>query len=112
MNTTAQTRIMTLLGFLLTPLCATAQEAPLKLPIATGPYEGALESLSKYQCPEWFRDAKFRIWAHWGPQAVPMAGDWYARRLYEEGGAKYKHHLANYGHPSQLGYKDIIPLWK
>ena len=44
-----------------------------------------MDSLKQYQCPDWFRDAKFGIWAHWGPQAVPMDGDWYARRMYEQG---------------------------
>ena len=80
--------------------------------IADGPFRGDLESLRQYQCPEWFRDAKFGIWAHWGPQAVPMDGDWYAQRMYEPGHRQYKHHLETYGHPSEFGYKDIIPLWK
>ena len=70
------------------------------------------ESFKQYQYPEWFRDAKFGIWAHWGPQAVPRQGDWYARQMYEEGSADYKYHVAKYGHPSKFGYKDIIPLWK
>jgi len=70
------------------------------------------ESFKLYQYPEWFRDAKFGIWAHWGPQAVPRQGDWYARQMYEEGSADNKYHVAHYGHPSKFGYKDIIPLWK
>ncbi|MDD4870274.1 MAG: alpha-L-fucosidase [Kiritimatiellae bacterium] len=70
------------------------------------------ESLKQYKYPDWFRDAKFGIWAHWGPQAVPMDGDWYARGMYEEKNRHYKYHLENYGHPSEFGYKDIIPLWK
>ena len=70
------------------------------------------ESFKQYQDPEWFRDAKFGIWAHWGPQAVPRQGDWYARQMYEEGSADNKYHVAHYGHPSKFGYKDIIPLWK
>jgi len=77
-----------------------------------GVFQPSMESLTNYSCPEWFRDAKFGIWAHWGPQAVPMHGDWYARKLYEPGSADYKDHLARYGHPSTNGYKDIIPLWK
>ncbi|HWH69378.1 MAG TPA: alpha-L-fucosidase, partial [Candidatus Sulfotelmatobacter sp.] len=80
--------------------------------IAPGPFQPTMESLTNYQCPTWFRDAKFGIWAHWGPQAVPMAGDWYARHMYVQGHPQYKHHLENYGHPSTNGYKDIIPLWK
>lgn len=70
------------------------------------------ESLQRYECPEWFRDAKFGIWSHWGPQAVPGQGDWYAREMYMEGEKAYAWHVANYGHPSKFGYKDIIPLWK
>ena len=79
---------------------------------ASGKFAPTLESLAGYQCPEWFRDAKLGIWAHWGPQSVPMSGDWYARRMYEEGTADYRHHLTTYGHPSKFGYKDIVPLWK
>ena len=81
-------------------------------PIPAGPFKPDMDSLKQYQCPDWFRDAKFGIWAHWGPQAVPMDGDWYARGMYEEGNKHYKHHLENFGHPSQHGYKDIIPLWR
>jgi alpha-L-fucosidase len=83
-----------------------------KLPIADGPYKPTDESLKQYKYPEWFRDAKFGIWAHWGPQAVPRQGDWYAKRMYQENDPAYKFHVANYGHPSEFGYKDIIPLWK
>lgn len=69
------------------------------------------ESLKGFVCPEWFRDAKLGIWAHWGPQAVPMVGDWYARHMYQQGHPQYEHHVNTFGHPSQFGYKDIIPLW-
>ena len=48
---------------------------------AEGPYMADMGSLKQYQCPDWFRDAKFGIWAHWGPQSVPMEGDWYAKNL-------------------------------
>ena len=91
-----------------------AQTAPetKSLAIAPGKFSGTMDSLTNYAYPEWFRDAKFGIWAHWGPQAVPMEGDWYARRLYQEKDKDYKHHLENFGHPSTNGYKDIIPLWK
>jgi alpha-L-fucosidase len=76
------------------------------------PFLPTAESLQQPACPDWFRDAKFGIWSHWGPQAVPRQGDWYARRMYIEGDKHYVHHLQTYGHPSQHGYKDIIPLWK
>jgi alpha-L-fucosidase len=87
-------------------------EKKLNLPIAPGPFQPEFESFTQYQCPEWFRDAKLGMWAHWGPQAVPMMGDWYARRMYIEGDRDYKDHLERWGHPSEHGYKDIIPLWK
>jgi alpha-L-fucosidase len=93
-------------------LYATQGTKELNLPIASGPFQPEFESLAQYQCPEWFRDAKLGIWAHWGPQAVPMMGDWYARRMYIEGDADYKDHLERWGHPSEHGYKDLIPLWK
>jgi alpha-L-fucosidase len=80
--------------------------------ITEGPFKPEWESLKNYKCPEWFRDAKFGIWAHWGPQAVPGAGDWYARQMYVEGHEQYKYHIEHYGHPSKFGYKDILPLWK
>jgi len=87
-------------------------DAELNLPITPGQYTGTMASLTNYECPDWFRDAKFGIWAHWGPQAVPMEGDWYARKMYQEGSPDYQDHLARYGHPSTNGWKDIIPLWK
>ncbi|HZD52342.1 MAG TPA: alpha-L-fucosidase [Woeseiaceae bacterium] len=86
--------------------------APVQLPIASGPFQPAASSLKTYETPAWFRDAKFGIWAHWGPQAVLRSGDWYARWMYVPGHPHYAHHLEHYGHPSELGYKDIIPLWK
>ena len=82
------------------------------LPVAPGPFTGSRDSLTNYACPDWFRDAKFGIWAHWGPQAVPMEGDWYARKMYQQGTPDYNDHLARWGHPSTNGWKDIIPLWK
>lgn len=88
------------------------RQDPAALPLASGPYSPTMASLQTYECPEWFRDAKFGIWSHWGPQAVPGNGDWYARGMYEEGSGHYKYHVANYGHPTKFGYKDIIPLWK
>jgi alpha-L-fucosidase len=87
-------------------------ETEAGLRTAAGPFQPTFESFTQYQCPEWFRDAKLGMWAHWGPQAVPMMGDWYAKHMYVQGHVQYKHHLETYGHPSTNGYKDIIPLWK
>jgi alpha-L-fucosidase len=75
-------------------------------------FDPTWESLQTYRCPDWFRDAKFGIWAHWGPQAVPMTGDWYARNMYNEGHEQYLHQCRVYGHPSKVGYKDLVHLWK
>ena len=75
-------------------------------------FEPTFESLSTHDYPAWFRDAKLGIWSHWGPQSVPMCGDWYARNMYIQGTPQYLYHLRHYGHPSQFGYKDICSLWK
>lgn len=77
-----------------------------------GPFEANWESLKAgYSAPEWYRDAKFGLWAHWGPQCVPEAGDWYARHMYLQGHPQYEHHLARYGHPADTGFLDIINQW-
>ena len=81
-------------------------------PIASGKFAPTWESLKQYQAPAWFRDAKFGIWAHWGSQCEPEDGDWYARFMYIEGSEQYKSHLANFGHPSTNGFKDVIHQWK
>ncbi len=78
----------------------------------SGPFEATRESLKTYRVPDWFRDAKFGIWAHWGPQSAPEYGDWYARRMYIEGERQYKYHVQHYGHPSKFGFKDVIQTWK
>jgi alpha-L-fucosidase len=65
-----------------------------------------------FRVPDWFRDAKFGLWAHWGPQCVPEAGDWYGRLMYVQGHPAYDHHLRTYGHPSRTGFLDIIGRWK
>ena len=104
-------RTIVVIGLLLAGIGLRAADTG-NYPIADGPFKPSMDSLKQYQCPDWFRDAKFGIWAHWGPQAVPMDGDWYARGMYEPGNKHYKYHLEHYGHQSEFGYKDIIPLWK
>lgn len=92
--------------FKTTPLSATAE------PMAKGPFEPTWESLSRQQVPEWFRDAKFGIWAHWGPQCSPEAGDWYGRHMYIDGHRQNLSHVDRFGHPSEYGFKDVIHHWK
>src|SRR3954468_10011852 len=100
------------LGLLAGALPAAQIESPPGIEPATGPFKGTRESLREYEIPEWFRDAKFGIWAHWGPQSAVEAGDWYARNMYIQGNHQYQHHVKTYGHPSKVGFKDTIPAWK
>lgn len=81
-------------------------------PVAVGPFAPTWASLASYEVPAWFRDAKFGIWAHWGPQCQPERGDWYARHMYLAGHWQYRDHIARYGHPSKYGFKDVIHAWK
>jgi len=85
---------------------------PLQAAAPSLPYKPSWDSLAQYQCPEWFRDAKFGIWAHWTAQCVPEQGDWYARAMYQEGSGDYNYEVAHYGHPSQVGFKDMDNRWK
>ena len=85
---------------------------------AQNPFQPNWESLKKYEIPEWFRDAKFGIFIHWGVYAVPayggggIFGEWYPNDMYQVGSTAYKHHLATYGTQDKFGYKDFIPMFK
>jgi alpha-L-fucosidase len=81
--------------------------------IVPGPFKPDWESLkAQYQAPDWFRDAKFGIWAHWSAQCVPEAGDWYARQMYIQGHKQYDHHMQHYGHPADNGFMEMDNRWK
>src|SRR5579862_5574307 len=90
-------------------------DVPLESPIPNlsgdGPFKPTWDSLLEYEAPEWYRDAKFGIWAHWSPQCVAEAGDWYARNIYVEGQRQYQYHLDHYGPASRFGYKDLCAQW-
>ena len=78
-----------------------------------GPFRPDWESLQKYEVPDWYKDAKFGIFIHWGVYAVPAYGnEWYPRNMYNEGTEEFKHHLATYGPQDKFGYKDFIPMFK
>ena len=81
-------------------------------PVGEGPYEATVESLSGWTCPDWFRDAKFGIWAHWGPQCQPEDGDWFARNMYDENDGADRYTIDTRDHPSRFGFKDWIHEWK
>jgi alpha-L-fucosidase len=78
-----------------------------------GPFRPDWESLQKYDAPEWYRDAKFGIFIHWGAYSVPAFGnEWYPRMMYVKDSTEYKHHIETYGPQDKFGYKDFIPMFK
>ena len=59
--------------------------------------------------PEWFQDAKFGIYYHWGAFSVPAFGnEWYPRNMYNNGSAENNHHRSVYGDPSAWPYHNFI----
>ena len=95
-----------------TPALKSAYAQPSKITITPGPFTETPASLQSYRIPDWFADAKFGIWAHWGPQSAIEYGDWYARNMYVQGTGQYNYHVETYGHPSKVGYKDLVPQFK
>ena len=100
------------------PLKVQATEV-IQVPIAPGPCEPTWKSLGDhFKQPKWWREAKIGIWLHWGPQSIGEDGDWYAKWIYMPKHAwgdytrVYPHHLQQVGHPSEFGYKDMLPRWK
>jgi len=80
---------------------------------AAGPFRADWESLKTYQVPQWYQDAKFGIFIHWGVYSVPAFGsEWYPRLMYIPGSPEYKHHLETYSTQDKFGYKDFIPKFK
>jgi alpha-L-fucosidase len=76
-------------------------------------YEPTWESLNTYQVPDWYQDAKFGIFIHWGVYSVPAFGnEWYPRNMYLPETPEYLHHVETYGPQAQFGYKDFIPQFK
>ena len=88
-------------------------EMKLDIPITPGPFEPTWESIEKNYPgePAWLREAKFGIWVHFGPQSAGESGDWYARNLYKPEKSAYQNHLKKYGHPSEVGYKEVLRDW-
>ena len=92
-----------LLVILLVQSCLTAQES-LRV------YQPTFESLETADpVPEWFKDAKFGIYFHWGVYSVPaFANEWYPRNMYIEGSPENRHHVENYGNVSEWPYHAFI----
>jgi len=77
-----------------------------------GPFQANWNSLAAYRTPDWFSDAKFGIFLHWGVYSVPaFANEWYSRNMYVKGSPAYEYHRAVYGEQAKFGYKDFIPLF-
>lgn len=81
--------------------------------IKHGKYKDNWKSLQQYHVPQWYVDAKFGIFIHWGVYSVPaFANEWYPRNMYIKGSAEYEHHIKTYGDHEHFGYKDFIPMFK
>ncbi len=88
----------------------TPLDADIEATVARGPFSPSWDSLESYRTPDWYQDAKFGIFIHWGVYAVPAFGsEWYAYSVYHEGSRVHKHHVETYGPLDQFGYKDFIP---
>ncbi len=81
------------------------------------PYQSNWESLSKHRTPEWFRDAKFGIYTHWGPNTVAdkdATGDWaqwFGQRMYIKSNPTFAYSQKQFGNQDSFGYKDFIPMF-
>ena len=77
-------------------------------------FEPTWSSIKQHQTPNWFKKAKFGIYAHWGIYSVPAAGPnvtWYPYWMYRPPSPQFDYHCKHYGHPSKFGYKDFIPMF-
>ncbi len=106
MNTHCLVSFLTMVLFaaLLAPAAAQAQ----------APYTADWDSLYQHNpAPDWFRDAKFGIYFHWGVYCVPAFGsEWYPRNMHIEKNREHKHHLEKYGDPAEFGYHDFVPMFR
>jgi alpha-L-fucosidase len=108
-----------LLAAMMFASCQNAKEANINIdsiasPKGTELFQPDWDNIAQnYQFPEWFSDAKFGIFIHWGVYSVPAyAGEWYARNMYQMDSREYKHHIETYGEHTAFGYKDFIPMFK
>jgi len=81
-------------------------------------YEPRWESLDQRPPPQWFLDAKFGIFIHWGVYSVPAWGkvgeyaEWYWNRIYNKkpDNVWWQFHKNTYG--ENFEYKDFAPQFK
>ena len=107
--------------------CGGGGEAP---PAENGVYEPTWESIRRHQAPQWFHDAKFGIFIHWGLYSVPAwatpsgqlhhvdwnvwfknnaYAEWYLNTLRIDGSPTQQHHHETYG--KEFAYLDFIPAF-
>jgi alpha-L-fucosidase len=108
-----------LLSVLLAVSCSKETKKPVNIesvasPEGTEVFQPDWENIAaNYQFPEWFVDAKFGIFIHWGVYSVPAFGnEWYPRDMYQKDSRVFKHHVETYGEQDKFGYKDFIPMFK
>lgn len=78
----------------------------------TGKFQATADSLSQYAVPDWYRDAKFGIFLHWGVYSVPAhSSEWYPRLMYQRQDPVFKWHQEHWGPQNMFGYKDFIPMF-
>jgi len=102
-------RLVVSMALSVTALTMSAKD---NVPVKTGKFTPEWNNLGAWECPKWFEDAKFGIWAHWGPQCEAEDGDWYARFMYYKGSGQYNWHVSHFGDPSVFGLKDLCNAWK
>lgn len=92
----------------------TADLESVASPLGTEVFQPDWQNMAEhYQFPDWFSDAKFGIFIHWGVYSVPAyVNEWYPRNMYQKDSKEYKHHIEKYGDHTKFGYKDFIPMFK
>jgi len=103
--------IVLIAGFTVAPALCSQDNPGLVIP--PGPFRAEWGSLENFQAPDWYRDAKFGIFIHWGVYSVPAFGsEWYPRNMYLRDDPAFAYHRRTYGPQSRFGYKDFIPRFK
>jgi len=108
-NRLTKSRLIVSIVLSVTTLTISAKD---NVPVETGKFTPDWNNLGAWECPEWYENAKFGIWAHWGPQCEAEDGDWYARFMYYKDSGQYNWHVSHFGDPSVFGLKDLCNAWK
>jgi alpha-L-fucosidase len=88
-------------------------ETPVVPALPDGPFEPTWDSLDRFVVPQWYQDAKFGIFIHWGVYSVPAwENEWYPHYMYKQGDRYYDHHIKTWGPHAKFGYKDFIPMFR